>query len=314
MGNVISEKDFKKYTEQFENKMKDARDEEPKSDYTHVVYLWPFAGYSLYPFYVFNDYSKDPAVILAQAVAQAVENGQKNFYYTEEELEDLTDEEKDENYIYLDLSDLGLPNVYIDAYNTKIYTKEEDPYKPEEKKAETEAPVEDSKKLNDDIYYGRIPSNADKVIVSLKEKNAKPNSEAYVILPQKKAHIIITQEELPEFSKGNDVYEYPQEDSGKVVDIAYDIIQKVKSEPVTKVQFEAIENTEEIKPRRVRDSYKVDFYVEGNLLEGHTEDGFETFAEAEEYAEDEIAIISQNGMEKEIPLEDITYEINFVRE
>ena len=50
------------------------------------------------------------------------------------------------------------------------------------------------------------------------------------------------------------------------------------------------------------------------MLEGRTESGFETYKDAEDYAEEEIAIISQNGLEKEIPLEDITYEINYVRD
>ena len=68
---------------------------------------------------------------------------------------------------------------------------------------------------------------------------------------------------------------------------------------------------EYLKPfkNKMKDSFGVEFYVEGNLLEGHTETGFETYAEAKEYAEDQLAIISQNGMEEEIPLENIAYNI-----
>jgi len=126
---------------------------EPNANYTHVVYMWPNAGYELIPFYVNSD-TEDTATLIAEALAQAIENGQRMFYFTEEDLEDLTDEEKDTNYVYFDLSELGLPNVYISEeqlYNTKVYTKEEDPYKKTEEKAETESPVEDS--VNDNPKY-----------------------------------------------------------------------------------------------------------------------------------------------------------------
>ena len=98
--NIIPKEVEEIYTKPFEKKMEDEKSEEPKANYTHVVYLWPNAGYSLYPFYVNCD-TNNTYDILAGAVAQAVEKGEKMFYFTEEELEDLTDEEKDE-YIYLD--------------------------------------------------------------------------------------------------------------------------------------------------------------------------------------------------------------------
>ena len=41
----------------------------------------------------------------------------------------------------------------------------------------------------------------------------------------------------------------------------------------------------------MRDSFKVEFYVEGNLLEGQTEGGFETYQDAEDYAEEQLAIL-----------------------
>ena len=101
-----------------------------KEDYTHVVYLWPNAGYWLVPFYVKSD-TEDVASLIAEALAQAIEKGQKMFYFTEEELADLTEEEKD-TYTYFDMSELDLPNVYLSEdgmHNVKIYKKDEDPYK-----------------------------------------------------------------------------------------------------------------------------------------------------------------------------------------
>lgn len=394
MGNVINEKIFNKYIESFEGKMKDSN--EAPSEYTHVVYLYPGYGAQLYPFYVNSDDDYE-GTVLALAVKQAVEKGLQSFYWTEEDLTDLTDEEKDENYIYFDLSEYDLPNVYIDAYNTKIFTKEEDPWKPE--KAETPSeeahPVEDSFKLspsdieivddarkalarenimpsienvlneldtnfngfmddvkrkevieylknpkhykqsledsciNDDTYFGRVPRNAEEISVGLYstgdyQKQLEPSQKTiYLILPKKGAYIKLNQEQYyaSPLSKSHIMfYSYPQDTLEDIEEIAKDIIAKCNAKAVTEDEY--LKLKEEDEPKEVNeifnkfeqrkslgDSYKVEFYVEGNLLEGQTEEGFESFEEAEEYAEDQVAVISQNGMEKEIPLEDITYEI-----
>lgn len=394
MGNVINEKIFNKYIEAFKGKMEDSV--EAPNEYTHVVYLYPGYGAQLYPFYVNSD-SDYEGTVLALAVKQAVEKELQSFYWTEEDLADLTDEEKDENYIYFDLSEYGLPNVYIDAYNTKIFTKEEDPWKPE--KAETPAeeahPVEDSFKLspsdieivddarkalarenimpsienvlneldtnfngfmddvkhkevieylknpkhykqsledsciNDDTYYGRVPRNAEEISVGLystgdyQKKLDNSQKTMYLILPKKKAYIKTNKEHYfaSPLSKSHIMfYSYPQDTLEEVDEIANDIIAKCNAQPYSEEDYLKLKEEDESKQvnevfnkfeerKSLGDSYKINFYVEGNLLEGQSEEGFETYKEAEEFAEDKVAIISQNGMEKEIPLEDITYEI-----
>ena len=465
---------------------------EPTENYTHVVYMWPNAGYELIPFYVNSD-TEDTATLIAEALAQAVEKGEKMFYFTEEELEDLTDEEKDTNYVYFDLSELGLPNVYISEeqlYNTKVYTKEEDPYKKNEEKAETEAPVEDCNTVKDepakmtygeisDIFYNHNKENGIKqqfsdpnpleaVIVfssenwpdkdySLESRSYKFSSDnkgfltnmigssvygesldksdriridwylhdwkvdyCYLISDLNQAEtekevemedstnpknaILVKvdgkwktfggsnaeslekdsryEELVKKYGKDNIKFTANKDldkikDSGEEVEITiplainlkewytkefptdpegeylnkditlqnvYDFINKygcegpngdfydfigagdslVRERIFEKIAKELNVSYEDIYNKWLRsdvddsiktkckDSFKVEFFIEGNLLEGKTEEGFETFEEAEEFAEDEVAIISQNGIEKEIPLEDITYEITYV--
>lgn len=348
------------------NVPKEVKDEEPNANYTHVVYLWPFAGYQLYPFYVTSD-SDYAGTVIALAVKQAIENGQKNFYYTEEELSDLTDEEKDENYIYFDMSEFDLPNVYIDAYNTKVYTKEEDPYKKIEEKAETEAPVEDNTPKTFEELLNESVNPMDNV--SVKEVEDHGDNEYCAVLDVEISgkdlmeygltsinseytdEIEFNEDALETYLTGNlglgelvNGYTYDKE-AGIYIEacepgdnfeyISYkkeynaqemDIIEKYEGSVILTIEIifkkeltKDCDNTPKISKKflnslKAKDSYKVDFYVEGNLLEGRTENGFDTYKEAEDFAEDEIMIISQNGYEKEIPLEDITYEINYVRD
>lgn len=466
---------------------------EPNANYTHVVYMWPNAGYKLYPFYVNSDI-EDTATLIAEALAQAIENGQRMFYFTEEELEDLTDEEKDTNYSYFDLSELGLPNVYVSEeqlYNTKVYTKEEDPYKKTEEKAETESPVEDCNTVKDEptkMTYGQIcdifykhnkenniknqfedPNALEAVIVfssdnwpndnySLESRSYKFSSDNKAFLTnmignsvfgesldgtdriridwylhdwkvdycyllsndnnvEKEAevedcdtvkdeanpkNVILVKidgewktwggtnrDKLEEDSRYEElVKKYGKEnikfepnkvkDSEEEVDITiplainlkewytkefptdpegeylneditlqnvYDFINKygcegpdgdlydyigagdslvrerifAKISEALNVPYDNIYNKwlkcgVNDSKKHVNDSFKVEFFIEGNLLEGKTEEGFETYQEAEDFAEEEVAIISQNGIDKEIPLEEIAYEITYVHD
>ena len=61
-------------------------------------------------------------------------------------------------------------------------------------------------------------------------------------------------------------------------------------------------------------SYEVRFYLDEKLLEDKTEKGFATFKEAEDFALDQLAIISQNEDKEPIELDRIRYEIAEVEE
>ena len=121
------------------NKNKGAKIEalkESKEDYTHVVYLHPGFGYRLFPFFVKCD-SNEPSEAIERALCQAIDEGDKDFYYEEDKLEDNFDEQEIEDiydgnspYVYFDLSEYGdYPNVVVDLTETKVFSKDEDPWK-----------------------------------------------------------------------------------------------------------------------------------------------------------------------------------------
>ena len=83
-----------------------------------VVYLWPFAGYQMYPFEVEASHEEEA---LEKAVAKAEEEG--NYGVFADDVEDA--ENHPDLYMYVDATPYGGGTHYVDAQNLRIEKKDE---------------------------------------------------------------------------------------------------------------------------------------------------------------------------------------------
>lgn len=82
-----------------------------------VVYLWPFAGYQMYPFEVEASHEEEA---LEKAVAKAEEEG--NYSVFADDVEDA--ENHPDLYMYVDATPYGGGTHYVDAQNLRIEKKD----------------------------------------------------------------------------------------------------------------------------------------------------------------------------------------------
>ena len=124
-----------------------------------VVYLWPFAGYQMYPFEVEASHEQEA---LEKAVAKAEEEG--NYGVFADDVEDA--ENHPDLYMYVDATPYGGGTHYVDAQNLRI----------EKKDSFGESVAKKLKESNGDDYAGPqdfVPDsriNASAVLNALKKE------------------------------------------------------------------------------------------------------------------------------------------------
>lgn len=106
-----------------------------------------------------------------------------------------------------------------------------------------EMSVKDSK-VNDDFYYGRVPSNAHKIFVG-PYSTIKGDFNTYIFLTKEKVYAMVSNSEAPKHYHGTFIYAYPQGSQKEIDKVATDIMVKLEAKLVTIEELEKIEKENE---------------------------------------------------------------------